>query len=81
MEPLLKTEPLPSEQPLTLSTSEVCATLGKVNARKALRACTEQLAGVFTDIFNLFLAQAIIPTVQVCYHRAGAKAFHCNRTG
>ncbi|KAI5094887.1 protein GUCD1 [Silurus meridionalis] len=72
MEPLLNTEPLPGEQQLTLSTSEVCATLGRVNARKAagpdgipgsvVRACAEQLAEVFMDILNLSLAQAIVPT-------------------
>ncbi|KAI5613924.1 hypothetical protein C0J50_11223 [Silurus asotus] len=72
IEPLLKTEPLPGEQPLTLSTSKVCVKLERVNARKAvgpdgilgcvLGACAEQLIEVFTDIFNLSLAQAIVPT-------------------
>ncbi len=61
----------PDDLPLTLSTSDVCATLCKVNAHKAagpdgipgraLRACAEQLAEVFTSIFNLSLAQAIVP--------------------
>ena len=47
------------EDTLQLSTSEVCDILTRVNARKAagpdavpgrvLRACAEQLAGVFTD--------------------------------
>ncbi|KAK3507242.1 hypothetical protein QTP70_012141 [Hemibagrus guttatus] len=72
MEPMLKAELLPGEQPLTLSTSEVFATLSRVNARKAsgphgipgrvFRACAEQLTDVFTDIFNLSLAQAVVPT-------------------
>ncbi|KAI4873926.1 hypothetical protein NFI96_030144 [Prochilodus magdalenae] len=63
----------PGEQPLTLSTTDVCHTLRKVSARKAagpdevpgrvLKACAEQLAGVFTDIFNLSLAQAVVPTI------------------
>ncbi|KAI4891818.1 hypothetical protein NFI96_002199 [Prochilodus magdalenae] len=63
----------PGEQPLTLSTKDVCHTLRRVSARKAagpgevpgrvLKACAEQLAVVFTDIFNLSLAQAVVPTV------------------
>ncbi|KAI4872906.1 hypothetical protein NFI96_001928 [Prochilodus magdalenae] len=63
----------PGEQPLTLSTTDVCHTLRRVSARKAagpdevpgrvLKACAEQLAGVFTDIFNLSLAQAVVPTI------------------
>lgn len=50
----------PGELPLTLSTSDVCSTLSKVNTQKAagpdgvaghmFRACAEQLAEVFTDI-------------------------------
>ena len=27
-----------------------------------LRACADQLAGVFTDIFNLSLSQSVVPT-------------------
>ena len=27
-----------------------------------LKACTDQLASVFTDIFNLFLSESVIPT-------------------
>ncbi|KAI4877716.1 hypothetical protein NFI96_022799 [Prochilodus magdalenae] len=63
----------PGEQPLTLCTTDVCHTLRRVSARKAagpdevpgrvLKACAEQLAGVFTDIFNLSLAQAVVPTI------------------
>ncbi|KAI4904741.1 hypothetical protein NFI96_002271 [Prochilodus magdalenae] len=63
----------PGEQPLTLSTTDVCHTLRRVSARKAagpdevpgrvLKACAEQLAGVFTDIFNLSLAQVVVPTI------------------
>src|SRR4029434_4070046 len=59
-------------QPLTLSSTDVCAALGRINARKAagpdgihgcvLRACAGQLAEVLTDIFNLSLAQAAVPT-------------------
>ncbi|KAK3551793.1 hypothetical protein QTP70_026223 [Hemibagrus guttatus] len=91
---MLKAELLPGEQPITLSTSEVCANLSRVNARKAagpdgipgwvratlsrvnaqkaagpdgipgrvIRACAEQLTEVFMDIFNLSLAQSVVPT-------------------
>ena len=61
----------PGDQPLILATSEVYNTLSRVNARKAagpdgisgrvLRACAEQLAGVFCDIFNLSLSLSVIP--------------------
>uniref|UniRef100_A0AAR2JVL9 Reverse transcriptase domain-containing protein n=1 Tax=Pygocentrus nattereri TaxID=42514 RepID=A0AAR2JVL9_PYGNA len=60
-----------NESPLTLSTDNVQSVLSKVHARKAagpdgvpgrvLRACAGQLAKVFTDIFNLSLAQAAVP--------------------
>ncbi|KAK1798910.1 hypothetical protein P4O66_007179 [Electrophorus voltai] len=59
-------------EPPMLSTEDVRSVLNRVNARKAagpdvvpgcvLRACAEQLAQVFTDIFNLSLAQAAVPT-------------------
>jgi hypothetical protein len=49
----------------------VQSVLSKVNVRKAAgldgipgrvwRTCAEQLSGVFTDIFNLSLAQAVVP--------------------
>ena len=63
---------LPADlQPLTLSPAEVCAALSRTNARKAagpdgipgrvLRNCAEQLTPVLTDIFNLSLAQAVVP--------------------
>ncbi|KAL0201505.1 hypothetical protein M9458_004692, partial [Cirrhinus mrigala] len=57
--------------PITLTSSDVYTALSRINARKAagpdgipgrvLRACAEQLAGVFTDIFNMSLAQAAVP--------------------
>ncbi|KAL0200139.1 hypothetical protein M9458_003326, partial [Cirrhinus mrigala] len=57
--------------PITLTSSDVYNVLSRINARKAagpdgipgrvLRACAEQLAGVFTDIFNMSLAQAAVP--------------------
>uniref|UniRef100_A0A9J8B5F0 Reverse transcriptase domain-containing protein n=1 Tax=Cyprinus carpio carpio TaxID=630221 RepID=A0A9J8B5F0_CYPCA len=59
-------------QPLKLTSTDVHTALSRINARKAagpdgipgrvLRACAEQLAGVFTDIFNLSLTQATVPT-------------------
>ncbi|KAI3374399.1 hypothetical protein L3Q82_005970 [Scortum barcoo] len=67
-------KPKPSDdvhQTLTLSPTDVKNALSQINARKAagpdgilgrvLRACAEQLAGVFTDIFNLSLAQTAVP--------------------
>lgn len=57
---------LKNDQPLTFSTTNVQALLSTVNTRKATelnsipccvhRACTEQLSGDFTDIFNLCIA-------------------------
>ena len=56
----------------TFSVANVSKTFKHVNPRKAsgpdgipihvLRACTDQLAGVFTDIFNLHLSQSAVPT-------------------
>ncbi len=70
-EPPIKAVLTPDNLPLTLSTSDMCATLRKVNSHKAaspygipgrvLRACAEQLAEVFTNIFNLSLVQSIVP--------------------
>ena len=57
--------------------TDVSKTLKCVNPRKAagpdgvpsrvLRACTDQLAGVFTHIFNPSLSQSAVPT---CFKRA-----------
>ncbi|KAI5617008.1 gastrula zinc finger protein XlCGF28.1-like, partial [Silurus asotus] len=62
--------------PIKLSSTDVCNALSRISAHKAagpdnipgrvLRACAEQLAGVFTDIFNLSLAQAAVPTCFKC---------------
>ncbi|TWW61216.1 uncharacterized protein LOC130525978 [Takifugu flavidus] len=63
--------PLPADhQPITLSSTAVYTALSRINPRKAagpdgipgrvLRACAEQLAGIFTDIFNLSLAHAVV---------------------
>jgi hypothetical protein len=57
---------------ITLSTADVSKRFKQVNIHKAtgpdglparvLRACADQLASVFTDIFNLFLSESVIPT-------------------
>ena len=57
---------------ITLSTADVSKTFRQVNIHKAagtdglpgrvLRACADQLASVFTDIFNLSLSKSVIPT-------------------
>ena len=71
LEKAAKTEH-PADQPvITLLPTDVHHALSRINPRKAagpdgipgrvLRACAEQLAGVFTDIFNLSLAQAAVP--------------------
>ena len=57
---------------ITLSLANVCKTFKQVNIHKAsgpdglpgrvLRACADQLAIVFTDIFNLSLTESVKPT-------------------
>ncbi len=59
-------------QTLKLTSTDVYTALSRISARKAagpdsipgrvLRTCAEQLSGVFTDIFNLSLTQATVPT-------------------
>jgi hypothetical protein len=63
-----------------------CETFREVNIHKAagsdglpgcvLRACTDQLASVFTDIFNLSLTETVIPTFQADHHNPCAQE-HC----
>ncbi len=58
--------------PLTLSVADVTRSFKWVNIRKAagpdgipgrvLKACAFQLAGVFTDIFNLSLSLSVVPS-------------------
>ncbi|KAK3573214.1 hypothetical protein QTP86_015131, partial [Hemibagrus guttatus] len=67
-----KAIPPPEDQVLCLTTADVRKTLCRVSPRKSagpdnipgrvLRECTEQLADVFTDIFNISLSSAVIPT-------------------
>ncbi len=65
-------ESTPEEvSPLSISVADVTRSFKRVNICKAvdpdgipghvLRACTFQLAGVFTDIFNLFLSLSVVP--------------------
>ncbi|KAK3528439.1 hypothetical protein QTP86_034541, partial [Hemibagrus guttatus] len=66
-----KTIPPPEDQVLCLTTADVRKTLCRVNPRKAagpdnipgrvLRECAEQLADVFTNIFNISLSSAVVP--------------------
>ena len=66
------TWPAPKDCGFSFSVSDVSKTFQCVNPRKAagpdgipsrlLSACTDQLAGVFTDIFNLSLFQSSVPT-------------------
>ncbi|KAK3506713.1 hypothetical protein QTP70_016250 [Hemibagrus guttatus] len=67
-----KTIPPPENQVLCLTTADMRKTLRRINPRKAagpdnvpgrvLRECAEQLVDVFTDIFNISLSSAIVPT-------------------
>nr|XP_055074620.1 uncharacterized protein LOC129454148 [Misgurnus anguillicaudatus] len=66
-----KSTPTPEEQALHLDPADVRRTLSRVNPRKAagpdnipgrvLRDCADQLTGVFTDIYNISLSQAVVP--------------------
>ncbi|TWW66939.1 hypothetical protein D4764_20G0009710 [Takifugu flavidus] len=69
----ITTTPLSTDhQPLTLSSNAVYTSLSRIKPLKAaghdgipgcvLKACAEQLSGIFTDIFNLSLAHAVVPT-------------------
>ncbi|KAK3523195.1 hypothetical protein QTP86_021749, partial [Hemibagrus guttatus] len=61
-----------NDQVLCLSTADVKRTLCRVNPQKSagsdnipgrvLRECAEQLVDVFTDIFNISLSSAVVPT-------------------
>ncbi|KAK2912264.1 hypothetical protein Q8A73_006377 [Channa argus] len=67
-----KSTPPPSDQVLCLTTAEVRKTLCRVNPQRSagpdnipgrvLRECAEQLADVFTDIFNISLSSNVVPT-------------------
>jgi hypothetical protein len=63
---------IPDNCVITLSVADVCKIFKQVNIHKAagqdglpghvLRACADQLAGVFTDIFNMSLIESVIST-------------------
>jgi hypothetical protein len=65
------TQPAIKDCGLSFSMANVSKTFKRVNPRKAtgpddipscvLRACIEQLAGVFTDMFNLSLSRLLFP--------------------
>ncbi len=67
-----KTPPPPGDQVMMLSSDSVRRSLSRINARKApgpdnipgrvLRDCAVELTDVFTDIFNISLSQAVVPT-------------------
>ncbi len=69
--------------PLSLSVADVTRSFKRVNIRKAvgpdgipgrvLKACAFQLAGVFTDIFNLSLSLSVVPS---CFKKIN----HCAHT-
>ena len=62
----------PEDWVVSLSEANVSKVFTQVNTHKAagpdgipgcvLRACTDQLTGIFTVIFNLSLSQPVIPT-------------------
>ncbi len=67
-----KTPPPPGDQVMMLSPDSVRRSISRINARKApgpdnipgrvLRDCAVELTDVFTDIFNISLSQAVVPT-------------------
>ena len=68
----MRASAVPYDCMITLSVADVSKTFKQVNIHKAagpdglsgrvLRACADQLAGVFTDIFNVSLIVSVIPT-------------------
>ena len=70
-EPRMSAPAVPEGCVISLSVADVIKTFKQVNIHKAvgsdglpgceLRACTDQLTGIFTDIFNLSLTDSVIP--------------------
>ena len=68
---------------ITLSVANMSKTFKQVNIHKAvgpdrlpvsvLKACADQLASVFTDIFNLSLTKSVIPT---CFNQSAIVPVH-----
>jgi hypothetical protein len=68
----MRASTVPDDCVITLPVADVSKTFKQVNIHKAagpdglpgraLRACADQLAGVFTDIFNMSLTESVTPT-------------------
>ena len=79
------TASVPDDFVIMLSVANVSKTFKQVNIHKAagpdglpgrvLRACADQLANVFTDIFNLSLSESVIPT---CFKQTTIVPVHKN---
>ena len=71
-EACMRASTVPDNCVITLSIANVSKTFKQVNIHKAagpdglpgrvLQACADQLADVFTDIFNMSLIKSVIPT-------------------
>uniref|UniRef100_A0A8C7WBW6 Reverse transcriptase domain-containing protein n=1 Tax=Oncorhynchus mykiss TaxID=8022 RepID=A0A8C7WBW6_ONCMY len=71
-ETCIRASAVPDDCVIALSIADVSKTFKQVNIHKAagpdglpervLRACADQLASVFTDIFNMSLIESVIPT-------------------
>ncbi|KAK6295629.1 hypothetical protein J4Q44_G00333420 [Coregonus suidteri] len=71
-EACMRAPAVPDYYVITLSVADVSKTFKQVNIHKTagpdglpgrvLRACADQLASVFTDIFNMSLTESVIPT-------------------
>jgi hypothetical protein len=74
-ETCMRAPAVPEDCVIPLFAANVSKTFRQVNIHKSagpdglpervLRACTDQLAGVFTDIFNLSLSESVIPTCNI----------------
>jgi hypothetical protein len=71
-ETCMRASAVPDDCVIKLSVANMSKTFKQVNIHKAagpdrlpghvLRACADQLAGVFTEIFNMSLIESVIPT-------------------
>ena len=77
-EACMRASAVPDDCVITLSVADVSKTFKQVNILKAagpdglpgrvLRACADQLAGVFTDIFNMSLIESNTNRLQADHH-------------
>ena len=66
----MRASAVPDDCVIKLSIADVSKTFKQVNIHagpdglpgRVLRGCADQLAGVFTDIFNMSLIESVIPT-------------------